>query len=105
MSERNIASQFEGRDLSDNRNSLEITELIWKAENIDEVIGILMRIKGTIHGRTQDFDSERMIIRIERLRTGEGNLDDITTSWGLRDKVRELLPTDPVYLTALRKRS
>lgn len=68
---------------------------ILSCENFEGLYKALKEI-GEIKG-AKTFTSEELIDIIEKIRNNEADVIDITRTYGLRSKVKELLQNDPVY--------
>ncbi len=68
----------------------EYRKLIKFSDNFENLYKIIRRI-GIIPGTAKDYPSEKLVADINEVRRGEKDLGFITRTYGLRDKVKELL--------------
>lgn len=64
-------------------------DAIQKTNNFSDLFGAIHQI-GNISGTGEDYDPDKIIDYIERVRRGEMDIRYITRAYGLREKVREL---------------
>ena len=65
-------------------------ELITNASDLESLCAAINEIGG-VRGTLKDYSAEILIRKIREVQAGERTLSYITRTYGLRDKVRELL--------------
>lgn len=65
-------------------------ELIQSASDF-ETLYETIRQMGVIRGTAKEYEAEKLIGYIDRVRSGDMDLSYITRTYGLRDKIQELL--------------
>lgn len=83
------------------RNPLERERVgIQDAGSFDELFDLLetlAEMEGGIHGTQKTYSPQELRKQIDRVRNGHRSINSITRSYGIRDKVEELLQDDRVY--------
>jgi hypothetical protein len=77
----------------DSSHEIDMTNIINNAHSLDELFDILENVK-EINGSNQTLSSEELISQIEAVQHKQADLETITKTFGLRDKVLELLDGD-----------
>ncbi len=79
---------MEGEPIIDTLSERE--DLIKSANSFEDLYQVLRQI-GDIRGTAKTYTAERLVEKIEMVRKGEATPLDITRTYGIRDKVQELL--------------
>lgn len=67
-------------------------------KNFDALFDLLRSKTDGILGTSRTYTPEEVIVRIERVRNGHDVLQRVTRTFGLNEKVAELLKTDKTFI-------